>query len=212
MVGQNEEPTDPPLPDVMSALFFFSFFALLLPYITITTAPFYSMSKFQLLKKSLLKPNKIFNIYNTPKRKNFLLAPPVFAYSIDRREVATLPQKKSILVTDLLSASTSATHTKPKLFSHRTNLCIARQYATSQHHHKPITKAELLAQARGFFDRLKIRIKYPLMRQIRPWTLNDATALFSWLFLGHTVWLLAGTTSFVSLILWLANSLQFQGL
>ncbi|KAI8065264.1 mitochondrial distribution and morphology protein family 31/32 [Gongronella butleri] len=49
------------------------------------------------------------------------------------------------------------------------------------------------------------------MRQMRPWTLNDITALFSWLFLGHTVWLLVGTTSFVSLILWLANSLQFQG-
>ncbi|KAI8877937.1 mitochondrial distribution and morphology protein family 31/32 [Backusella circina FSU 941] len=48
------------------------------------------------------------------------------------------------------------------------------------------------------------------MRQIRPWTLNDVTAMFSWLFLGHTVWLLAGTTSFVSLILWTANSLQFQ--
>ncbi|ORX50815.1 mitochondrial distribution and morphology protein family 31/32 [Hesseltinella vesiculosa] len=49
------------------------------------------------------------------------------------------------------------------------------------------------------------------MRQMRPWTLNDVTALFSWLFLGHTVWLLVGTTSFVSLILWLANSLQVQG-
>ncbi|KAI8387979.1 mitochondrial distribution and morphology protein family 31/32 [Radiomyces spectabilis] len=48
------------------------------------------------------------------------------------------------------------------------------------------------------------------MRQMRPWTLNDVTALFSWLFLGHTVWLLVGTTSFVSLILWTANSLQFQ--
>ncbi|KAI8094492.1 mitochondrial distribution and morphology protein family 31/32 [Thamnidium elegans] len=76
--------------------------------------------------------------------------------------------------------------------------------------HLPTSKEELLAQARGFFERLKIRIKYPLMRQIRPWTLNDATALFSWLFLGHTVWLLAGTTSFVSIILWTANSLQFQ--
>jgi len=186
------------------------------------------MSKFHPLKKSLLKPNRIFNIYNTPKkRKNFLLAPPVFAYSIDRREVATLPQKKSILVTDLISVTNTtntsssitctshATHTRPRLFNHRTQLYMSRQfrrYVTSQHpHHKPITKAELLAQARGFFDRLKIRIKYPLMRQIRPWTLNDATALFSWLFLGHTVWLLAGTTSFVSLILWLANSLQFQG-
>ncbi|KAI8990127.1 mitochondrial distribution and morphology protein family 31/32 [Pilobolus umbonatus] len=48
------------------------------------------------------------------------------------------------------------------------------------------------------------------MKQNRPWTLNDATALFSWIFLGQTVWLLAGTTSFFSLILWFANSLQFQ--
>ncbi|CEP19693.1 hypothetical protein [Parasitella parasitica] len=168
------------------------------------------MSNFQLFKKVLLRPkNKVlFSIYNTPKRKKFLLAP-VFAYNVDRREVA-LPQKKTAaLVTDLLS-------TKNKAFSSRTNLLYMskqwlqlqpiRQYSS----HKPTTKAELLAQARGFFERLKIRIKYPLMRQIRPWTLNDATALFSWLFLGHTVWLLAGTTSFVSLLLWLANSLQFQ--
>ncbi|KAI7847472.1 mitochondrial distribution and morphology protein family 31/32 [Circinella umbellata] len=48
------------------------------------------------------------------------------------------------------------------------------------------------------------------MRQMRPWTLNDITALFSWLFLGHSLWLLVGTTSFVSLILWLGNSFQFQ--
>ncbi|KAI7864034.1 mitochondrial distribution and morphology protein family 31/32 [Spinellus fusiger] len=48
------------------------------------------------------------------------------------------------------------------------------------------------------------------MGQMRPWTLNDATALFSWLFLGHTVWLLVGTTSFFSLILWTADSPRFQ--
>lgn len=75
--------------------------------------------------------------------------------------------------------------------------------------HRP-SKEELMAQARGFIERWKIRIKYPLMRQMRPWTLNDVTALFSWLFLGQTLWLLVGTTSFVSLILWTANSLQFQ--
>jgi distribution and morphology protein 31 len=46
---------------------------------------------------------------------------------------------------------------------------------------------------------------------MRPWTLNDIGAVFSWVFLGQTVWLLVGTTSFVSLILWTANSLQFQG-
>lgn len=72
-------------------------------------------------------------------------------------------------------------------------------------------KYELLIQARGFLQRLKVRIKYPLMKQMRPFTLNDITALFSWVFLGHTVWLLVGTTSFLSLGLWAANSLQFQG-
>lgn len=169
------------------------------------------MSKFQLIKKALLKPNNkvLFNIYNTPKRKNFLLAPTVFAYNIDRREVGSLPQKKASVVTELLN-------TKTKLFNNRTNIYMSKQWLQLQpiRHYstqKPTTQAELLAQARGFFERLKIRIKYPLMRQIRPWTLNDATALFSWLFLGHTVWLLVGTTSFVSLLLWLANSLQFQG-
>jgi distribution and morphology protein 31 len=82
---------------------------------------------------------------------------------------------------------------------------------TQPHLPHPPSKAELLAQTRTFLERLKVRIKWPLMRQMRPWTLNDVTALFSWLFLGHTVWLLVGTTSFVSLILWFANSLQFQG-
>lgn len=71
-------------------------------------------------------------------------------------------------------------------------------------------KYELLIQARGFIQRLKVRIKYPLMKQMRPFTLNDITALFSWVFLGHTVWLLVGTTSFISLGLWAANSLQFE--
>ncbi|KAI8639909.1 mitochondrial distribution and morphology protein family 31/32 [Parasitella parasitica] len=75
---------------------------------------------------------------------------------------------------------------------------------------KPPNKYELLIHARGFIQRLKIRVKYPLMRQMRPFTLNDITALFSWVFLGHTVWLVAGTTSFLSFGLWAANSLQFQ--
>ncbi|KAI7902174.1 mitochondrial distribution and morphology proteins-domain-containing protein [Cokeromyces recurvatus] len=71
-------------------------------------------------------------------------------------------------------------------------------------------KYELLNQARGFVQRLKVRIKYPLMKQMRPFTLNDISALFSWIFLGHTVWLVVGTTSFLSFGLWAANSLQFQ--
>ena len=86
-----------------------------------------------------------------------------------------------------------------------------RSYSHMPHlPHRP-TKAEVLAQARGFFERLRVRVRFILMRSMRPWTLNDIGAVFSWVFLGQTVWLLVGTTSFVSLILWTANSLQFQG-
>jgi hypothetical protein len=181
------------------------------------------MSISNVLKRAIAKPfnhNKIiFNIYNVPKRKNFILAP-VFAYSFDScRLEATLPQKKTIVSELLASQKTKFTsNTSTKLYmsrqwlQHLAKRRMIHSKATPPPPPPHYSKEELLAQARGFFDRLKIRIKYPLMRQIRPWTLNDATALFSWLFLGHTVWLLVGTTSFVSLILWLANSLQFQGI
>lgn len=160
-------------------------------------------------------------------KKNFLLAPPVLAYNIDntcRHEVTLVPS----LTTTATAAATNTVKSAAKQRGTRTpfnqHLHMSKQWLKYQQvrlahskpppppppHHIPTSKEELLAQARGFFERLKIRIKYPLMRQIRPWTLNDATALFSWLFLGHTVWLLAGTTSFVSIVLWIFNSLQFQ--
>ncbi|KAI8352128.1 mitochondrial distribution and morphology proteins-domain-containing protein [Choanephora cucurbitarum] len=167
------------------------------------------MSISLLFRKSLTNPSNKF-LCHIPKRKNFLLAP-IVAYHVDnqcRHEVV---------------ASTSI-HSPPNYSNTSKILKMSRLWLrfrptirmyhntrpTPAHYPHPPRKEELLAQARGFFERLKIRIKYPLMGQIRPWTLNDATALFSWLFLGHTVWLLVGTTSFVSLILWLANSLQFQ--
>lgn len=150
-----------------------------------------------ILKRAHILPRRILH-HTSTKRKKFLLAP-LFAY--DQGQEASQQKLKHVL------------------FDNQTKIRMSRywlQHYRSFHtsippHSKPTSKEELLAQARGFFERLKIRIKYPLMRQIRPWTLNDVTALFSWLFLGHTVWLLLGTTSFVSLILWLANSLQFQG-
>lgn len=193
------------------------------PFLTFTFTRLYkNMSISSILKRAITKHfshNKtIFSIYNTPKRKNFLLAP-AFAYSVDScRLEAKLPQNKTIVSEFLAGQKTKFTS------NNGTKLHMSRQWLQYMGKRRMVhskstpptppplySKEELLAQARGFFDRLKIRIKYPLMRQIRPWTLNDATALFSWLFLGHTVWLLVGTTSFVSLILWLANSLQFQG-
>ncbi|RKP13817.1 mitochondrial distribution and morphology protein family 31/32, partial [Piptocephalis cylindrospora] len=71
-------------------------------------------------------------------------------------------------------------------------------------------KYQLLQEAQNGFERLRIHIKYALMRPIRPWTVDDVLALFSWAFGGTTLFILIGTTTFTSLILALANSLQFQ--
>lgn len=165
----------------------------------VTTFFFLSMSISFLIKKQLSRSQQQF-IFHTTKRKNFILAP-IIALNLNnhcRHDLATAPSKTRM--TTLCKNNTAW------------SLQVRNIHHTSTLRNQPhVTKAELLSQARGFLERLKIRIKYPLMRQIRPWTLNDATALFSWLFLGHTVWLLVGTTSFVSLILWTANSLQFQG-
>ncbi|KAI7818339.1 mitochondrial distribution and morphology protein family 31/32 [Gamsiella multidivaricata] len=49
------------------------------------------------------------------------------------------------------------------------------------------------------------------MRQIRPWRVDDFIAMFSWAFLANVAFVLLGTTTFFSLVLTTANSLQFQG-
>lgn len=75
-----------------------------------------------------------------------------------------------------------------------------------------VGRAKLLAAAPSFMARLKIRLKLLLMRQIRPWRLDDFIAMFSWAFLANVAFVLLGTTTFFSLLLATANSLQFQGI
>ncbi|KAG0949612.1 hypothetical protein G6F57_001251 [Rhizopus arrhizus] len=140
-----------------------------------------------LIKKQLSRSQQQF-IFHTTKRKNFILAP-IIALNLNnhcRHDMATAAALSKTRMTKLCKNNAMWTLQVRNI-----------HHASTLRNQPHVTKAELLSQARGFLERLKIRIKYPLMRQIRPWTLNDATALFSWLFLGHTVWLLVGTTSFV---------------
>ncbi|KAG0199079.1 Mitochondrial distribution and morphology protein 31, mitochondrial precursor [Mortierella sp. GBA30] len=74
-----------------------------------------------------------------------------------------------------------------------------------------VDRAKLLAATPTFLARLKIRLKLLLMRQIRPWRVDDFIAMFSWAFLANVAFVLLGTTTFFSLVLAAANSLQFQG-
>ncbi|KAI9469039.1 MAG: hypothetical protein EXX96DRAFT_590231 [Benjaminiella poitrasii] len=186
---------------------------------------FFTFMSTVLFKKAVNSPRRLFQkVTATSNRrcKNILWAPMMTYTTAYQREPAS--KRTMTISSDLLSLQLSIANSKrtrstihdiqTRLFMSRAYLLRSQHQRRCLHSSRPLfnhsSKEELLAQARGFFDRLKIRIKYPLMRQIRPWTLNDVTAMFSWLFLGHTVWLMVGTTSFVSLLLWLANSLQFQ--
>ncbi|KAK9239680.1 mitochondrial distribution and morphology proteins-domain-containing protein [Lipomyces kononenkoae] len=79
----------------------------------------------------------------------------------------------------------------------------------SRHLHPP-TKEELLKAATGAFDRLRIRFKWTLIRQVRPFNMDDMSAFFSWLIVGNVIWVILGTTTFFSLVILTANTVFAQ--
>jgi distribution and morphology protein 31 len=78
------------------------------------------------------------------------------------------------------------------------------------HIHRP-TKDEMLAAATGAWQRFRIRTKWSLIRQMRPYSMEDIGAFFSWLLLGHIVWIVVGTTTFLSVAIFLVNTVVAQG-
>lgn len=76
--------------------------------------------------------------------------------------------------------------------------------------HRP-TREELLAAATGFWSRLKVRFKWFSIRSARPWNVDDWSAFVSWFVLGNIVWILVGTTTFFSLIIFSINTVFAQG-
>lgn len=77
--------------------------------------------------------------------------------------------------------------------------------------HRP-TKEELLAAATGFWSRLKVRFKWFSIRSARPWNVDDWSAFISWFMLGNIVWILVGTTTFFSLVIFSINTVVAQGM
>lgn len=75
--------------------------------------------------------------------------------------------------------------------------------------HRP-TKQELLAAATGFWSRLKVRFKWLTIRSVRPWNVDDWSAFVSWFVLGHIAWILLGTTTFLSFVVFLINTVAAQ--
>ena len=75
--------------------------------------------------------------------------------------------------------------------------------------HRP-SKEELLSAATGFWSRLKIRFKWFSIRSARPFNNDEIGALISWLLLGHVLWIILGTTTFVSLAIFAVNTVSAQ--
>lgn len=62
--------------------------------------------------------------------------------------------------------------------------------------HKRLTKSALLAQASNRFSRLLIHVKWPLIRNNRPFSVDDMSAFVSWALMGNALWIVLGTTTF----------------
>ena len=75
--------------------------------------------------------------------------------------------------------------------------------------HRP-TKEELLAAATGFWSRLRVRFKWATIKSVRPYTMDELLGFFSWIFLGHLLWIILGTTTFVSLAILAINTVFAQ--
>jgi len=67
-----------------------------------------------------------------------------------------------------------------------------------------------LAAATGFWHRLQIRFKWFSIRSVRPFNVDDIGAFLSWIFWGHVLWIVIGTTTFVSLAIWAVNTVFAQ--
>ncbi|MCJ1317453.1 Mitochondrial distribution and morphology protein 31, mitochondrial precursor [Xylographa vitiligo] len=77
------------------------------------------------------------------------------------------------------------------------------------HIHRP-TKEELLAAATGFWSRLKVRFKWFSIRSVRPFNADEIGAFFSWILVGHVLWIILGTTTFFSLAIFAVNTVFAQ--
>lgn len=92
-----------------------------------------------------------------------------------------------------------------------TNKHILDRLPTLAQIHRP-TKEELLAAATGFWSRLKVRFKWFSIRSVRPFNIDEIGAFFSWVLLGHVLWVILGTTTFFSLAIFAVNTVFAQGL
>lgn len=92
---------------------------------------------------------------------------------------------------------------------HATHSTSQSLYDRLPHLHRP-SKEELLAAATGFWHRLQIRFKWFSIRSFRPFNAEEIFAFVSWIFWGHVLWFVIGTTTFISVTILILNTIFAQ--
>lgn len=83
----------------------------------------------------------------------------------------------------------------------------ARVSQRLKRHH---AREELLARSSNMIGRMWLRVKWFLYRGARAPTMDDFSAVFSWFLVGNIIWILLGTTTFFSLVLFTMNTVFAQ--
>ena len=103
-----------------------------------------------------------------------------------------------------------ASHASKSLASDGSQKHLMDRLPNMPHIHRP-SKEELLAAATGFWSRLKVRFKWFSIRSARPFNADEIGAFFSWVLVGHVLWIVLGTTTFFSLAILAVNTVFAQG-
>lgn len=69
-----------------------------------------------------------------------------------------------------------------------------------------MNKKQVLSEATNFYERFKINTKWLLIRGNRPFSANEISTMFSWLLISQIAWIILGTTTFVSILLLIFNT------
>lgn len=134
--------------------------------------------------------------------------------SSSRHQDAATTTKREVLNGDVQDPKTSnssraATHSLKSVPPSITNKHLLDRLPSMPQMHRPNLE-ELLSAATGFWSRLKVRFKWFSIRSLRPFNIDDISAFFSWIILGHVLWIILGTTTFFSLAILAVNTVFAQ--
>ncbi|KAJ7646865.1 mitochondrial distribution and morphology protein 31 [Roridomyces roridus] len=85
-----------------------------------------------------------------------------------------------------------------------------RRLAMSLPHLPRPSRDDFLKVATGFWARARIRFKWFTIKSFRRFNADDISAFITWFLMSQTLWILVGTTTFVSVIFATASSLRLQ--